>query len=120
VADTVPPVPEISVQSLGARLRSEDPFILLDVRELWELESARITDPRVAVAPMSTLAERGLRGLPAAAQSQQAEIFVLCHHGIRSAQVAAWLLARGWNRAFSVAGGIEDYAVKVDPSVGRY
>ena len=69
---------------------------------------------------MSLLAEKGLAGLPDAAQATEAEVLVLCHHGIRSAQVAGWLSAQGWTRAFSVAGGIDEYARQVDPSVGSY
>ncbi|MFH1183435.1 MAG: rhodanese-like domain-containing protein [Chloroflexota bacterium] len=113
-------IPEITVQTLAAKLRSEDQFVLLDVRELWELESARIADHRLVIAPMSSLSQLGLPGLPEAAQSPEADVFVLCHHGVRSAQVTAWLSARGWTRAFSVSGGIDEYARKVDSSVGSY
>jgi rhodanese-related sulfurtransferase len=116
----MPAIPEINVQDLDAKLRSKDGFILLDVRESWELESARIQDHRLVLAPMSVLGQLGTDGLPAAAQDREAEIFVLCHHGTRSAQVAAWLSARGWKRAFSVSGGIDDYARKIDKTVGSY
>ena len=64
---------------------------------------------------MSVLAEKGLHGLPDAAQARDAEVLVLCHHGIRSAQVAGWLSAKGWTRTFSVSGGIDEYARRVDP-----
>jgi rhodanese-related sulfurtransferase len=93
---------------------------LLDVREPEELERARIADARTALAPMSSLARLGLGGLPEIARSQDAEILVLCHSGVRSAQVAAWLASSGWSRAFTVSGGIKEYARKVDPSVGSY
>jgi rhodanese-related sulfurtransferase len=113
-------VKEISVEVLADRLRSQDAFILLDVRESWELESASIRDPRLSIAPMSELSKRGLLGLPAAAQAKDAELLILCHHGSRSAQVAGWLSSKGWTRAFSVSGGIDEYARRVDPSVGSY
>jgi len=113
-------IPEITVETLAERLRSADDFVLLDVREPWELDLARIEDSRLAVAPMSELARLGLRALPAAAQAQEAEILILCHHGVRSAQAAAWLSSHGWGRAFSVAGGIDAYARKVFPAVGTY
>jgi rhodanese-related sulfurtransferase len=116
----MPVVPEITVNELANRLQSEDAFVLLDVRELTELESARIQDSRLEVAPMSTLAARGLAALPASAQEKSTELLILCHHGTRSAQVAGWLTAKGWTRAFSVSGGIDEYARRVDPSVGSY
>jgi rhodanese-related sulfurtransferase len=114
------PVKEISVDELASRLQSTDPFILLDVRESWELESASIHDSRLLKTPMSVLAQKGLPSLPDAAQAKDAELLILCHHGTRSAQVAGWLSSKGWTRAFSVSGGIDEYARRVDPSVGNY
>jgi rhodanese-related sulfurtransferase len=113
-------VPEITVRDLAARLRSADAFVLLDVREPWEIESARIQDPRLIVVPMSSLGRSGLDALPAAGLSKDAELMVLCHHGSRSLQVASWLASQGWTRVFSVAGGIDAYASQIDPSVGSY
>jgi rhodanese-related sulfurtransferase len=112
--------PEISVKDLAARLQSEAAFVLLDVREPWEVETARIQDTRLLVVPMSSLGRSGLGALPAAARSKDAEIMVLCHHGSRSLQVASWLASQGWTRVFSVAGGIDAYASQIDPSVGSY
>ena len=113
-------VPQISVDALAARLHSQDPFVLLDVRENWELQRAAIKDPRLQRKPMSQLSREGLAGLPAGAQSRDAEIYVLCHLGPRSDQVTGWLVSQGWSRAFSVSGGIDAYARKIDPSVGSY
>ena len=112
--------PEITVRDLAVRMKAADAFVLLDVREPWEVESARIQDPRLLVVPMSSLGTSGLSALPAAAQSKDAELIVLCHHGSRSLQVASWLASKGWTRVFSVAGGIDAYASQIDPSVGSY
>ncbi len=114
------PIQEITVDALADRLLSGDAFILLDVREPWEVECASIRDPRLHSAPMSLLSEKGLQGLPEAIQATNVEVLVLCHHGVRSAQVAGWLSAKGRPRVFSVAGGIDEYARRVDPSVGKY
>ncbi|MGL5095111.1 MAG: rhodanese-like domain-containing protein, partial [Planctomycetia bacterium] len=54
------------------------------------------------------------------ARNQAAEVVVLCHHGIRSAQAAAWLKQRGWTNVKSMAGGIEAWADRIDPAVGKY
>jgi rhodanese-related sulfurtransferase len=112
--------PEITVRDLAARLQSEDAFFVLDVREPWEVESARIQDPRLLVVPMSSLGRSGPGALPAPVQSKDTELIILCHHGSRSLQVASWLASQGWTRVFSVAGGIDAYASQIDPSVGSY
>jgi rhodanese-related sulfurtransferase len=113
-------IPEISVEELAARLHSSDAFVLFDVREPWELARARIADNRLTVRPMSELADRGLEALPEPVRQKDAEIYVLCHHGVRSADVTGWLASQGWTNAFSVAGGIDEYARRIDPSVGMY
>jgi rhodanese-related sulfurtransferase len=112
--------PEIAVNELSEKLKSEDKFILLDVREPDELNYAKLTDNRLEVTPMSQLARQGTKALSEAAQSQDATIYVMCHHGNRSAQVTAWLAQQGWKHVFSVRGGIDDYARRIDPSIGFY
>jgi rhodanese-related sulfurtransferase len=112
--------PEITVTELSEKLKSDDEFILLDVRELQELEYAKLTDTRLEVAPMSRLSQDGTKALSESAQSQDATIYVMCHHGSRSVQVTAWLNQQGWKNATNVRGGIDEYARKVDQSVGLY
>jgi len=113
-------IPEITVTELSEKLKSEDKFILLDVRESHELNFAKLSDTRLDVTPMSRLAREGTKALSDAAQSQDAMIYVMCHHGNRSAQVAAWLAQQGWQNVFNVRGGIDEYARLVDNSVGFY
>jgi rhodanese-related sulfurtransferase len=113
-------LPEITVDELAGKLKSEDEFILLDVRELVELNQAKITDSRLEVTPMSRLAQEGPNALSASARSQEVPVYVLCHHGNRSMQVTAWLTQQGWRNIFNVRGGIDEYARKVDRSVGMY
>lgn len=112
--------PEISVYELEDKLQSSDEFVILDVREEWEILLAALPDERVQAAPLSQLSARGLAALPEAAAPRSKEVVVLCHHGVRSAEVSAWLLKAGWQSVVSVAGGLEDYATYVDPGVGRY
>ena len=113
-------IPEITTTDLAAKLKSDEKFILLDVREPVELGYAKLTDSRLEVAPMSRLAEDGLDALSESAKSQDAVIYVMCHHGNRSGQVTAWLTQQGWKNVFNVAGGIDDYARRIDNSVGMY
>ena len=111
---------EISVEELATKFQSRDHFIMLDIREIWELDLAKIIDYRLEVLPMSRLADEGIKVLSESAKSHQAKIFVLCHHGVRSADVTKWLASQGWKNIFSVTGGIDEYARKVDSSVGFY
>jgi rhodanese-related sulfurtransferase len=113
-------LPEITVTELSERLKSQDPFILLDVREPHELNFAKLSDSRLEVTPMSRLAREGTQALSESAQAQDATLYVMCHHGNRSAQVTAWLAQQGWKNVFNVRGGIDEYARKVDNSVGFY
>ena len=109
-------IPEISVQDFGEMLKSDDEFIVMDVREHWELAQAKWDDPRVQVLPLSQLAQSG--GVEPLEDDRQ--VIVVCHHGIRSAQVVNWLLSLGWENVFSLRGGIDAYAREVDASVGYY
>jgi rhodanese-related sulfurtransferase len=113
-------LPEISVTDLFEKLKSQDTFILLDVREPDEFNYARVNDSRLEITPMSRLAREGTKALPNTAQAQDATIYVMCHHGSRSSQVTAWLAQQGWRNVFNVRGGIDEYARRIDPSVGMY
>ena len=113
-------IPEITVNELSERLKSEDTFILLDVRELQELDYAKLADSRLEVTPMSRMAREGTNALSESAKSQDSTIYVMCHHGNRSAQVTAWLAQQGWKNVFNVHGGIDEYARQIDHSMGFY
>ena len=114
------PLPEIDVITLAEKLKSDEEFILLDVREADELQRAKIADRRLVHAALSQLSARGTSMLPAPAQGQERSVYVLCHHGNRSTQVTRWLVKTGWTNVFNVRGGIDEYARKVDKSVGMY
>jgi len=113
-------VPEISVQELAQKLEAGEKFTIIDVREPWELEVASIKDERVVPVPMSRVSAEGQDAFPEAARDFQAEYVVMCHHGVRSANVTAWMRQNGWQNAVSLAGGIGEYAEEIDPSVGVY
>jgi rhodanese-related sulfurtransferase len=115
-----PLVPEIDVHQLARKLQSGESFVLLDVREAWELDHALINDSRLKVVPTSRLAQLGVGAFSEEVQQKDAEILVLCHHGVRSANVTQWMLAQGWTNVFSLRGGISEYARVVDGSVGKY
>jgi rhodanese-related sulfurtransferase len=112
--------PEITVNDLDEKLKSDEKFILLDVRELEELDYAKIVDDRLEVVPMSRLAEEGPDALPESVKLQNVPVYIMCHHGTRSAQVTVWLSEQGYQNVFNVSGGIDAYARSVDSSVGFY
>lgn len=109
-------IPEISVETLAERLTCPTPLQLLDVREPQE----------VAIAHLSLFENLPLSQFPDWADQIEglldphAETIVLCHHGIRSAQVCQWLLHQGFTSVKNVSGGIDAYSLKVDSSVPRY
>lgn len=111
---------EITVTQLGEKLKSEEKFVLLDVREAWELDQAKITDNRLQVTPMSRLANEGPGALPESVKNKENPVYVICHHGNRSKQVTMWLESQGYENVFNVQGGIDAFANQVDNSVGVY
>jgi rhodanese-related sulfurtransferase len=114
------PLPEIDVTALAEKLKSDEQFILLDVREADELLRAKIADGRLVHAALSQLSARGTSMLPQQAEGQERSVYILCHHGNRSTQVTRWLVKIGWTNVFNVRGGIDEYARKIDKSVGLY
>lgn len=106
------PVPEIDVHALQEKLASVEPAVLLDVREPFEFELARI-----AGANLIPLGQ-----LPARVEEldREKEILVLCHTGMRSAVATELLLGAGFTKVANVAGGIDAWSAEIDPSVPRY
>jgi len=91
--------------------RGERP-IILDVRERWEVELASVAG--VTHIPMGDIPAR------ISELDDSREIVVMCHHGVRSAQVAMYLARNGFDRVSNLSGGIEAWSISADPSVPRY
>jgi rhodanese-related sulfurtransferase len=97
----------------AAKLRESDPEVtFLDVREDSELAICRIEG--ALHIPMGDIPERA-DSLP-----QDRPLIVLCHHGMRSANVQQYLEAKGFNNLMNLAGGINAWALEVDPDMTRY
>ena len=101
----------ITVSDLKARLDAGDSPVLLDVREPWEFDLARIDGSKLI--PMSELGERFTELDPGA------ETVVICHHGNRSAYVAQALKRAGFENVLNLEGGLDAYSF-VDESVPSY
>lgn len=113
-------VPGYSVQQVAQLLSGSALPRILDVREAPELVQASLRQD-VLHCPLSELAARGKAALPAEIAAQpEASLIVMCHHGVRSAQVVAWLRANGFTSAVNMDGGIDAYAREVDALVGLY
>ncbi len=108
---------EITVETLGHVLAHNDGSTqCIDVREASELELAAL--PGFLHLPLSQFSDWSskIHDLLDA----QTRTLVLCHHGMRSAQMCGWLMQQGFTQVENIAGGIDAYAIRVDPSVPRY
>jgi rhodanese-related sulfurtransferase len=89
--------------------------MLIDVREPEEFALTKIEGSQLV--PMQTIPAQ-LQMLEQMADEKM--LLVLCHHGVRSLQVVAWLRQQGIENSYSVAGGIDRWSREVDPGVPRY
>ncbi|MGB8260640.1 MAG: rhodanese-like domain-containing protein [Terracidiphilus sp.] len=97
----------------AAALLAQKKARLIDVREPWEL--ARAAVPGAVAMPMGDIPSRAHQEL-----DPDEPLLLLCHHGVRSLNVAVWMRNQGFALAQSVRGGIAAWASEVDPAVGRY
>jgi len=113
-------IPEITVQEVVGKREASEDFVLLDVREAHELQIANLGDAILHV-PLSQIAQQRLDAFSEQfTQDKDAEIVVFCHHGGRSAQVAAFLKQEGWTNVHNMTGGIDAYSIAIDSSIRRY
>lgn len=105
-------VPQLTPRELHERIeRGEKPYIL-DVREGWELGICQL--PGATHIPMRQIPEH-TGELP-----RDTEIVVMCHHGVRSQHVAAYLEKLGFEKLLNLAGGIAAWSHDVDPHTPTY
>ena len=103
---------EISAGQVKALQKGGEAFMLLDVREPWEFETARIEGAKNI--PMGDVPVRVQELDP------EEHIVVVCHHGVRSLTVTNWLRQQGFEKTQSLRGGIDGWARTVDPKVPLY
>ena len=95
-------------------MQSGEELLLIDVREQFEFELARIEGSRLI--PLSELPD----ALSELEDWRNRPIVVHCHHGPRSRAACELLLSGGFSRVDNLEGGIEAWSTDVDPSVSRY
>jgi molybdopterin/thiamine biosynthesis adenylyltransferase/rhodanese-related sulfurtransferase len=105
-------VPVISVRELKAKMDRNEAFTLIDVREPYEHEAARIEGARLI--PLGEL-ESQIEDLP-----RQGMLILQCHSGGRSEHAVRLLQQAGFNNAVNLEGGIDAWSVQIDPNVPRY
>jgi rhodanese-related sulfurtransferase len=97
----------------AARLLQEGSAKFIDVREPWEFATARIEGS--SPIPMGEIPARAHQEL-----DPGDHLVIVCHHGVRSLNVTVWLRRQGFDKAQSLAGGIDAWSRTVDPTVARY
>lgn len=112
------PIAQISVEELAQRLNDGDlqGLQLIDVRESQEIAIAYL--PGFDILPLSQFDQWA--GQIQTRFDPHAETLVLCHHGIRSAQMCQWLALQGFTNVKNITGGIAAYADRVDNSIAQY
>jgi len=104
---------QLSVVELKARLdRTPEDVHILDVREAWETKLCKL--PNTIHIPIGQVLFR-LHEL-----DRDKPLVVLCHHGIRSFQVAHLLIREGFTELYNLQGGIEAWAREIEPHMSTY
>ena len=90
--------------------------VVLDVREPWELNTASVNAEgfELRAIPMGSIPNQLANLDPAR------PVACLCHHGVRSLRVAAYLAQQGFENVSNITGGIDAWSAELDPAVPRY
>lgn len=103
---------QITPAELAERLAKGERPQLLDVREPWEFRTCSL--PGSIALPMRELPVRLSQLDP------EAEVVVICHHGVRSLHAAMFLERQGFSSVLNLAGGLDAWARSVDPAMPVY
>lgn len=104
----------ISASKLAEWLKSSNAPKLLDVRQDYEYEVARLSDARLVPLPELPMRAGEL------ADWKELDVVVYCHHGVRSQMAIGLLRAVGFQKLYNLTGGIDAWSVEVDKDVLRY
>jgi rhodanese-related sulfurtransferase len=104
---------EITPEEVKGALDAGETLVLLDVREPWDFETARIAGAKLI--PMGDVPSRAHQEL-----DPEERVVVVCHHGVRSMNVTVWLRQQGFEKAQSMRGGIDRWSRRVDGEVPMY
>jgi adenylyltransferase/sulfurtransferase len=107
-----PTVPTITVHALNSKQQSGEPFLLVDVREPFESDLARIAGSKLM--PLGQLPDR-LNEL-----NQQEVTVLYCKTGLRSERAVQFLQTAGFQNVYNLAGGIDAWIDEIDPRIPKY
>jgi len=102
----------ITVQELKQKLDLGEKLTLIDVREPWEYNIAKIEGAQLM--PLGSLGTEYKKLDPSA------EIVIHCHMGMRSMDATQFLLQQGFKNVKNLTGGINAWSMQIDPSVPKY
>ena len=102
----------ISPKEFAEKLKTGEKLRFIDVREPQEFAIARVE--KAELLPLSRFNEWIDTLKP------EEEIVVMCHHGIRSANVCMFLVRNGFEKVFNLEGGIDFWSTQVDENIPRY
>ncbi|MBX7170735.1 MAG: hypothetical protein K1X72_07235 [Pyrinomonadaceae bacterium] len=102
----------VSPTEIAERIKNGEEVNLIDVREPLEFEIASVEGAKLF--PLSQFNE-WINDL-----EPEKEIVVMCHHGIRSANLCMFLVRNGFEKVFNLDGGIDLWSKEVDPTIPRY
>lgn len=103
---------EITVKELNAFLKMGDDVTIIDVREPWEIDIAKL--PRAINIPLATLSDN-LSAIP-----DSGRVVISCHSGRRSMNACLYLHSKGFTNTVNLKGGIEAWSKEIDESIPLY
>jgi len=102
----------LTPEEVSEKIKNGEKFKFIDVREPLEYELSRVEEAELL--PMSRAAEW------IGSLEPEDEIVVMCHHGVRSANVCMYLANNGFEKVYNLEGGIDFWSTTVDGNVPRY
>lgn len=102
----------ISAEELKTKLDAGEKPVLLDVREAWEFETCHIDGSiNISMSNVQQMFDK---------LNTDEETVVICHHGMRSFQVASYLEGNGYVNIINLEGGVDAWARSVDKNMPQY
>jgi rhodanese-related sulfurtransferase len=102
----------ITAEELKSKLDANEKPVLLDVREAWEYETCHIEGSiNISMSNVQQMLDE---------LKPDDETVVICHHGMRSFQVASYLEGSGYSNIANLEGGVDAWAKSVDTAMAQY